>query len=440
MNEEKVYVIKGNDDLYNNENGKSFIDTVSVLFKNWKLLIAIIAGVLIIGNIFILGMYNPSKGKYQSTFVYSLSTLEDGKYVDGSAFSYRDLVNYETLDTIKKSNNDFVNIDIDSLFDESDISISKHEDYNTDTKETLVSYTLTVYAKYFNDEEQAGEFIEAIAKYPVTKTSNILTTQTYDAYLKNVDDSTIYDEQVSYLESQYNLLIAKYEKMIEDYGDISLSDGKLISQHMEDMKSYYKIYSFDVLKSEIELNGYIKNNAGYSAQLLVDRANYVREKDLNEKKISAAKQNIVAISSGSVSLQTADIETFNKTVNELTNRNVDIDYYIEVIDRKLNNSTNDNSAFEAKIASYRLKLAEYTNEYIKVEKEVIEDNSNVYYSSSTGSQSMRRLVTKIDSISTVVSVGLTFAIGLVVGCIANAIVHGVKTSKAKNKEEKQIAK
>ena len=134
------------------------------------------------------------------------------------------------------------------------------------------------------------------------------------------------------------------------------------------------------------------------------------------------------------SLQTLDLSTYNNAIITLTQRNVDINQETEVIDRYLNSSetyTPELKAnFEARLTTFRTKLAELTTDYKNCYLKAIE-NYNVYYNDASK-------VVSTGGLSITVSFTLSVLAGLVVACIVNLCFDHKMLSKeylAQNKKK-----
>ena len=147
-----------------------------VIFGRWKLFLAVFIATALVVIMVITFAYNKNKKVYTASFDLTLTNVNEGKYIDGSTFDYRDLVTIDTLNDVKNSNESFSNISVESLVDKGGISISKEEilDTKDNTSVKNIKYSITAQQKYFKSSTQAREFINAIASVPVKRTSGWL--------------------------------------------------------------------------------------------------------------------------------------------------------------------------------------------------------------------------------------------------------------------------
>ena len=113
----------------NEDDGVSLGEIFSWVWKKKIIGLIAFAVVAIICFIVILLVSNSSK-KYTVNFDYGkVETLTNNKYLDGSSFSYLDIVDLANLENIKNSNDEYNNIDINKLLDS--INITKNDTYST---------------------------------------------------------------------------------------------------------------------------------------------------------------------------------------------------------------------------------------------------------------------------------------------------------------------
>ena len=98
---------------------KQFFTVLIGINRKARIRFGIVAGALFLVTLLvILLVYNPMKGVYTSTWKYDVTTFleDDSAYLDGTKFSGQELVLYQNLDRIVKSNEDFSSIDLEKLF------------------------------------------------------------------------------------------------------------------------------------------------------------------------------------------------------------------------------------------------------------------------------------------------------------------------------------
>ena len=117
--------------------------------------------------------YGSTKVDYSVSFVLQLPNTGDATaisytYPDGERFYFTDIISRDNLKKVAERT-EFSSIDVDSMVRGDNISIKRTVDeIYTDSTEGVydLNYTIKVKAKYFNDEDSARRFIEAIAIVP----------------------------------------------------------------------------------------------------------------------------------------------------------------------------------------------------------------------------------------------------------------------------------
>ena len=122
-------------------NGISLRDIFKTIFTQ-KWLALIIAVVITVGGVLAIQLgYNNGQKYYTSQF--SLVLPEDDNegtrytYPDGVPFQYADMIAYKSLNAVKKSDERFTDIDIDSIAKKGAISISREVNEEKETTYTL---------------------------------------------------------------------------------------------------------------------------------------------------------------------------------------------------------------------------------------------------------------------------------------------------------------
>lgn len=411
------------------------------MFHNKIRLLIVGVATLIVVFLFITLGYNKSKKTYVAKFKYSDMYIANGYYSEGSPFNTLDLVNL--LEDVKKSNETkYSDIDVDKIIAYNamtvteEITVNKADDTKDETEFITSHYTLTFVAKYFPNYNTAKSFITDLINYPIVKSNSMVSEIVFDENLTLFDSSNIYSTQINYLTNQENMILAGYESLISTYGDLVIN-GKKMSSRVSEINLYFNNNQLAMLSDEIEQNGYIKDLEGYRNNLETQKYNLTLELKANQAKLDQLtkdRDSLIEKATTSSSLQTLDLSTYNNAIITLTQRNVDINQEIEVIDRYLNSSetyTPELKAdFEARLASYRTKLAEFTTDYKNCYLKAIE-NYNVYYNDASK-------VVGTGGLSTTVSFALSILAGLVVACIVNLCVDHKMLSKeylAQNKKK-----
>lgn len=338
------------------------------------------------------------------------------------------------LEDVKKTNEaKYSAVDVDKIAAHNamtiteEITVNKADDEKEETEYIISHYTLTFAAKYFPDYNTAKSFITDLINYPIVKSNSMVSEIVFDENLTLFDSSNIYATQINYLTNQKNMILAGYESLISTYGDLVI-DGKKMSSRVSELNLYFDNNQLAMLSDEVQQNGYIKDLDGYRNTLETQKYNLTLELKSNQAKLDQLiddRNSLIEKATTTSSLQTLDLSTYNNAIITLTQRNVDINQEIEVIDRYLNSSetyTPELKAnFEARLAIFRTKLAELTTDYKNCYLKAIE-NYNVYYNDASK-------VVGTGGLSITVSFALSVLAGLVVACIVNLCVDHKMLSK-----------
>ena len=411
------------------------------MFHNKIRLLIVGITTLIVVFIFITLGYNKNSKTYVAKFKYSDVNIANGHYSDGSPFNTLDLINL--LEDVKKSNEaKYSDVDVDKIVAHNamtiteEITVNKAEDEKDETEYITSHYTLTFISKYFPNYKTAKLFITDLINYPIVKSNSMVSEIVFDENLTLFDSSNIYSTQINYLTNQKNMILAGYESLISTYGDLVI-DGKKMSSRVSEINLYFDNNQLAMLSDEVQKNGYIKDFEGYKNNLETQKYNLTLELTSNQAKLDQLiddRNSLIEKATTTSSLQTLDLSTYNNAIITLTQRNVDINQEIEVIDRYLNSSetyTPELKAnFEARLTSFRTKLAELTTDYKNCYLKAIE-NYNVYYNDASN-------VVSTGGLSITVSFALSVLAGLVVACIVNLCFDHKMLSKeylAQNKKK-----
>ena len=102
-------------DSYNKKDPLTLSKIFKVVLNKWWLLIITATSITAIGTVG-AKFLNSKKETYTSQFSYNISSLKDGKFIDGTNFTYQYLIDYSRLEQVKESNNDYKSINIDKLY------------------------------------------------------------------------------------------------------------------------------------------------------------------------------------------------------------------------------------------------------------------------------------------------------------------------------------
>lgn len=369
-----------------NENQEiSIIQLFKVAFGNKLRLVIITLLVAIIGVLFFHFYYDPGKTEYVADFNYFVQGLDEGLYIDGSAFNYQELVSYDALAAAKASSSDFADIDIDEMYHKNNISVDHVRDTENKNEEVYLYYSIKVKSKFFRDGDQAKAFISYLAEAPIAKTIQLSDSSKYKYNLKVFDDCESFDTQLNYLGAQLDLLDKKYDELIEYYGDISLKDEDTITDKKNAMDVYFVNNSLSYLRYEKEENGYVLNKGRNIENLKLTKLDLEKQYKYNEMELDKLENSITALMGNvGAGIQTAEIDSYNSRITQLIAQNVEITRQIDNIDLQLKNVDNSkNEEYGEKLQECSVTLNDYTDKYQTVEYEVVKDNSKVFYNNAS---------------------------------------------------------
>lgn len=440
------------DNIDENNGGITLGQLFSVVFGRKILLAVITVVILIVGTLGYKFMISDPSEQYQARFEYNIQGFENSTYIDGSQFNYRELISYDNLLAIKESNPDFSSINVEKLCDNNAIKIDLVTEYttigsNTTNEISAQYYKITVYKSYFSSKKQARNFIEEICLQPLNITKKLTTETDYTTNLINFDSSVAYENKITYLQNQLDFLNKKYEALIDFYGDVQY-EGKKLSNILSEVNIYFENNSLDNLYQEAIQNGYVNGDAQKS-QLETEKATLLDEKKLNTNTIAALtaeRQSLIdSVSNMSSGLQNLDLSVYNQKIAELTIRNSEIDYQIEVINRKLGiinqdgvevpNTTTNKSTLEqfvTKLNESKLKMEEFTNIYTEAERQVITEYSKVYYHANS-------IIIQSEGTSIALVAACFLVVGVVVGCVVNLCLDYKKLTPKKESCKEEIS-
>jgi len=180
--------------------GLTLSDIFRIIFTQKWLALIIAVVITAVGTLALYLGYGKSKTEYVSSFSVNISTDENGLFVypNGVKSNYRDIISKENLNEIKSRNEAFSEIDVDGLYNDGNISLSR---IKTETGENV--YTLRAKMKAFSSKSVAVEFFEAIVKTPsrqimnwVNKLSDFMQSS-YDGKVGNEEKINYINEQLS---------------------------------------------------------------------------------------------------------------------------------------------------------------------------------------------------------------------------------------------------
>lgn len=374
------------------DDGISLTELFHIIFKRKWILLGITAFIFIVSIICSKFIINRNKEYYTVTFSLDYPESSNDKYPDGTSFNYRKIISFDNLIATKALDQGFNSIDIDSLYDTNSIKITEVTKNDAPTGE----YIIGAKAKYFSSKKIAKKFLSELTNIPIDKVNEIISQMDYDSNLSSYKKSMVYDSQINYLIAQKDFILNGYNNLINYYSSglmiYSLKDSegktKTVKEYLAEFTIYFDNNDIDSLKSELEVNGYVKDET-YLETIVLQRDALIKEKKENENKIEALtlqlKNLVNDVYSGS-SLNPS-YEAFNTQIADLTTRNVELDSQIELLNKYINESSSisavDKASFEAKLENYYKALEEFTTTYKNVMQAAYSENSMVDYNDNS---------------------------------------------------------
>ncbi len=395
----------------------SIADFFRAFWRKKTLALILTLAIALTGTIGIYFGYNRVKSTYSCDFSYDIyqfdNYTEDKKdyinsiFPDGTIFRYADLISYERLSQVKESSEEFSSVDIDELYESDDISVS------FDDEEGI--YTIEAKAKYFKDESVAKNFISALASYPVEKVSSIMGSIAYDDNLTAYSQVNIYEDQLDYLSAQQKLLSEGFASLVDSFSEAYVVGGKSLNSYRKELEVFFVQNSLSVLYTELHTYGYVKDLQSAKRKYEAQIAEYEREKRYNALAIQSLKEELAELVADSYLGSTMyDSESFNVRIAALTERNIEIDKQLEILNGYLDDGEEKSvgaEAFEEKLDEIYLFLQETTDEYTAIVREIYGRNSTVDYESNS--------VISSNKTGIVVAAAISIAVGFVVAFIVN---------------------
>lgn len=381
----------------------------TIFSQKWLALI-IAAAITVIGT---LGLYFIGKGKefYSVSFVLQLPNTGDASstsytYPDGESFYYTDLISAENLKVVA-SKEGLKSIDVDEMVKDGDISIVRTVDRVDDESQDGVydlNYTIKVKAKYFEDEDMAREFIEALTAFPRKHISSMNID--YDQSLTTSKSAITYDEQLNLLKNQTAYIQAKYNELIGAHGgEFVVDSGKTLAQCRDEIDAYLVQDLFTALSRCAEENGFVKANT--EAKLKYESDKYAKELAL-ERAESALRKLTDLLKDGTGSIIHDEIIALSKEIALLKQEIEILQRYIDSFEVTGRIAPAD---FEADVAKVETTVTAFTNGIKPVASYVYGRVTKINY-----------LNTKIVELEGGHGIVMSAVISLIVGLIIAAIV------------------
>lgn len=268
--------------------GLSLLDIIKLIWKR-KILVGIITLiVLIISLLLILFWYNPNNATYQSDFELTFSGSDQDLYPTGKKFNYRDIVSLDRLNKIKQSNSKYSKINIDKLYDENNIRISRLA--SSDTTKISNNYSIVIADSGINDEKVIKDFISDLLKDVTNEIIVDVNSISYTYNFSGVDNYSLYTDVLNFLIYQKDIIINAYENLILTYGESYSIDGTTLNAKLSTINNTIKNLSLNGLLSMAEQNRYVIDSQdveNYNSLITTRISSLLRIKEENDLIINS---------------------------------------------------------------------------------------------------------------------------------------------------------
>lgn len=413
-------------DSYNKKDPLTLSKIFKVVLNKWWLLIITATSITAIGTVG-AKFLNSKKKTYTSQFSYNIPSLKDGKFIDGTNFTYQYLIDYSRLEQVKESNNDYKSINIDKLYKSDYLEIKHILEYSNVTNEIISDYyEIMVPQNVFPSKQIAESFINDLINQPINYTIEAQKNINYFISLESFNEAYSYEMQIELLESQYELLVENYQNLINVYGNVQINENSLL-EYVRELNIYYENNKLSNFSQEIIQKGYVKDSTKEKELLELEKEKLQNDIKYNEAKIDELKELIkylVTIASSNVaSLQ---LDSYNVKITELTIENVDMQKRIKEIDNKLNSLGNVPASFTDKLNAYKDYLDNHTRLYMQNEEYILKKYSTVTYKNQK--------VLKSNNASIIKPLAVCLVMGLVIGSTINFIIDYKKFFRKQTEE------
>lgn len=406
---------------------------LKVSVKRWKVFVPVMAALTLLGTLLITFVYNPYQANYVGEFSYSNLDLQKSEYADGSSFSYAQLISKDNLNKIKESKAEYANINVDKLVNNNKISITRSIDKdNTVTDDNSENqnyvYTLKLNRKYFASRELAASFAYDIAHSAIDKDEDIVNNYVVGQNFDGFESLSSFEDQIKALVSQAKSLSKLYGK----YGDSDKKDDSsksnvsarvysLAVSAQQHLNAVFPTGTDAALYSQIATDGFVKD---YS---VVDLTTYKsllqKEKADNEALLLVYTTQINNMGGGTA---LTDLPT---RVEELTERNVEVETLLNSIDAKIANKSkyDDKDAdYMAKYNAFAASINNYKNVLVTETASYKDFLKKAYVESGTVSFEKTNYVEEKGNINIFLAVAVSLLAGVIVGGVCNLIIDRKK--------------
>lgn len=416
------------------------------------------AAVLVLGVVGIHYLYTKPNQVYSGSVTYQFRGASQGLYPNGTTFDYRNLIEPSTLQTIKNSNSEYANIDIQTMIDKNAIKVEQavrnvYNDEGEEVPTVLPNYiTLTCSASYFDSEAQAKSFLQDVLQAPNNLANSLYDAIVYNQNLELASTALTYEDQYSYLINQRDLIYSNYSELISTFGEsafISADSTKTVSQELTIIRQFFTQYNLTNLQSEARLNGYVKSNQPTEIDKLKNELDrLVHQYNLNQTKIDnlQTQRKEMLANAGSVIISSPN--DFITSIHNLTATNTDLYDSIETIANKLGAQLSGGNGVTLKVTysdepsstyseapqTYVETLATITNQLTSYTDQLKTTTTYLYTTYAEPIYTLPSVFELSGGLNIILNGAISFVAAVILACL----VAGIKGSIDMKREEKNL--
>lgn len=417
------------------------------------------AAVLVLGVVGIHYLYTKPNQVYSGSVTYQFRGASEGLYPNGTTFDYRSLIESSTLQTVKNSNSEYANIDIQTIIDKNAIKVEQaisngYNDAGEEDPTVLPNYiTLTCSASYFDSEAQAKSFLQDVLEAPNNLANSLYDAIFYNQNLELASTALTYEDQYNYLINQRDLIYSNYSELISTFGEstfISANSTTTISQELAIIRQFFTQYNLANLQSEARLKGYVKSDQPTEIDKLKNELNrLVHEYNLNQTKIAnlqAQWKEMLGNAAGSVIISSPN--DFITSIHNLTATNTDLYDSIETIANKLGAqlsggngvklevtySNEPSSTYSEATPTYKETLATITNQLTSYTDQLKTTTTYLYTTYAEPIYTLPSVFELSGGLNIILNGAISFVAAVILACL----VAGIKGSIDMKREEKNL--
>ncbi len=430
-------------------------DIFNAIFCKKLLMLIIVAVITLVGTLSLKFAFDKSRQVYTTRFNLNAIDLEEGTYVDGSKFDYREIISLDNLNKAKATDEKFEGIDAEKIVQSGAISISFNVVYDQDVlnaeKKAVVKdqyYEIKINRSAIGNEKLAREFVDTLVYIPIKENAAKNAAADYNSNLVSYDASNRYDAQIEYLLAQLDMINEGYETLIENYGNV-VSNGNNLTGYSKKAQSYFNEYAFVNLQGELNQYGYIKdyeqNGRIYYIAIINDIDQYklgklkldqlIAQRDEVLNKYAQMGGTIENTGLDAIYVQIADLSTeledykqnirinLRRLASKYERSELETEFAEALTILYMTDATKiyadiakgNETEFKENLALFREKLGEFTEEYKTVSKDVVSTYSSVYYKDSS-------VIVVSGGLGTLKDFFISLAAGFFIACIVNLIL------------------